>query len=587
MKSLLRIAAILLCSLIAVGCGGDVEYVTGGSEAPSAGSESLDVPGKITEQITEEITTVNELANIEPANGSTVKIACIGDSITYGYGIADQKNDSYPAQLAAMLGEGYEVGNFGQSGSYALPADNQYNVKDAKLYYRNTTVYRNSLKFGADVVIIMLGTNDIRSMSCDGAKSALVAALKSLAEEYAALPTVKKVFVASCIYTPSVDVRTFSNGELARLIKQAAEEAHCTYIDVYGQTRSYMEVHHHQGTDRVHPLAEGATQIAKAVYAALTGQKAEIAEYPTADTDVVFVDGSAENGGDGKTPETAVNTLGKAVCLLRKKGGTVVVCGTYTVNYTCHMPDTEKQIRITSVYGGVDYRELNGARLGIKYSIYLYGDYVFDDITLCPEAKSLLLVCNYNDVTIGEGVNCTPVGNNSGNMLLVVGANIVFGGEPVDSYTLNDECNVTVNGGTWLYVRAGNRRNNSDSSFGGVGKNGRLTVTVNGGTFTNVGGNYMTAAIGMNSNLGLCRLVINGGTFNGPVYGVCYVGTCKNGEKAVMSGTVELEINGGTFGGNIIAQMDSTIDVTGEINIIYDAKYEGKLKGSFSNKIAK
>ena len=38
-----------------------------------------------------------------------VKIACVGNSITYGYTIENRERDSYPAQLQRMLGEGYSV----------------------------------------------------------------------------------------------------------------------------------------------------------------------------------------------------------------------------------------------------------------------------------------------------------------------------------------------------------------------------------------------------------------------------------------------------------------------------------------------
>jgi len=34
-----------------------------------------------------------------------IKVACIGNSITYGSGIPDRPRDSYPSQLARMLGE--------------------------------------------------------------------------------------------------------------------------------------------------------------------------------------------------------------------------------------------------------------------------------------------------------------------------------------------------------------------------------------------------------------------------------------------------------------------------------------------------
>lgn len=48
------------------------------------------------------------------------RVACVGDSITYGAGIADRDRDSYPAQLASMLGDKWVVKNFGHSGATLL-----------------------------------------------------------------------------------------------------------------------------------------------------------------------------------------------------------------------------------------------------------------------------------------------------------------------------------------------------------------------------------------------------------------------------------------------------------------------------------
>ena len=46
-----------------------------------------------------------------------IRIACCGDSITYGTGIPDRATNSYPAQLQALLGANYDVRNFGRSGA--------------------------------------------------------------------------------------------------------------------------------------------------------------------------------------------------------------------------------------------------------------------------------------------------------------------------------------------------------------------------------------------------------------------------------------------------------------------------------------
>ena len=49
-----------------------------------------------------------------------IRVACVGDSITYGAGIKDRKNMNYPKQLGKLLGKEYGVRNFGNSGSTML-----------------------------------------------------------------------------------------------------------------------------------------------------------------------------------------------------------------------------------------------------------------------------------------------------------------------------------------------------------------------------------------------------------------------------------------------------------------------------------
>src|SRR4051812_42639772 len=48
------------------------------------------------------------------------KVAAIGDSITAGAGTLNRTTDSYPSQLAQMLGDQWEVKNFGVTGATLL-----------------------------------------------------------------------------------------------------------------------------------------------------------------------------------------------------------------------------------------------------------------------------------------------------------------------------------------------------------------------------------------------------------------------------------------------------------------------------------
>ena len=54
------------------------------------------------------------------AFGEPLVVACVGDSITYGHGASDRGAKSYPAQLQALLGDGWNVRNFGHNARTAL-----------------------------------------------------------------------------------------------------------------------------------------------------------------------------------------------------------------------------------------------------------------------------------------------------------------------------------------------------------------------------------------------------------------------------------------------------------------------------------
>lgn len=76
----------------------------------------------------------------------------MGDSITFGAGVEDRPNNSYPVQLEVMLGEGYKVKNFGVSGATLLKKGN-------KPYWK-LKQFQAAQDFQPDIVIIKLGTND-------------------------------------------------------------------------------------------------------------------------------------------------------------------------------------------------------------------------------------------------------------------------------------------------------------------------------------------------------------------------------------------------------------------------------------------
>ena len=81
-----------------------------------------------------------------------VKVACVGNSVTWGYLLPNRETECYPYQLGKMLGDSYEVKNFGVSGATLLEKGHRpYIIQE---------FYKEALAYKPDVVVISLGLND-------------------------------------------------------------------------------------------------------------------------------------------------------------------------------------------------------------------------------------------------------------------------------------------------------------------------------------------------------------------------------------------------------------------------------------------
>ncbi len=97
--------------------------------------------------------------NLKPGDGplpAPVRVACLGDSITFGTGVSPRDKFSYPAQLGALLGDAYDVRNFGVGSTTLLVAGDKP--------YRRQPEFQMALKFNPDFVLVMLGVNDTCSV---------------------------------------------------------------------------------------------------------------------------------------------------------------------------------------------------------------------------------------------------------------------------------------------------------------------------------------------------------------------------------------------------------------------------------------
>ena len=210
------------------------------------------------------------LTDISPSpkyNGEEIKVACVGDSVTYGYGIKGWKKNNYPAVLSRLLGEKYHVANFGISGSTVQDTGDQP--------YTATEAYKSSLEYEADILIFMLGSNDSKPENWTDEEKFL-AFYNSLLDSYLKKekkPTVYLCTVATANYPEGItsgltnyDVQPKYVEVAAELIRGVAEERGYPLIDINNLTENRRELF---GKDNVHPNAEGAETIATAIYEAI------------------------------------------------------------------------------------------------------------------------------------------------------------------------------------------------------------------------------------------------------------------------------------------------------------------------------
>lgn len=262
----LIIAVFAVALLFCTGCNGqEVNHIpdTSIDKVPASEATVREAP---TEDGPVRETPVTEA----PAEGP-VKVACVGDSITYGHGISGRSENSYPAILGSLLGEDYAVQNFGNPGG-AVQADSDQP-------YRDQGLYAESLDYNGDIVVFMMGTNDSKPYNWIG-EEAFREALETLLDSYEAgekqpaiyLCTPAKAYFtqAGAGATTAFDIQPGVVDSIAGIVREVAEERGYPLIDIHALTAENPQWFEEDG---VHPDKDGAAAIATAVHAALTQKK--------------------------------------------------------------------------------------------------------------------------------------------------------------------------------------------------------------------------------------------------------------------------------------------------------------------------
>lgn len=198
----------------------------------------------------------------EAAQGQ-IKVACVGDSITYGHGTTGWPKNSYPVVLQNLLGDSYHVNSYGVSGRAVQANSDQP--------YTALKHYQQSMDYDADIVVFMMGTNDSKPENWHGAED-YKAALESILDSYGDAEIVLCTPAASFFIeeqtsgVTSHDIQPLVVEEIAEITRAVAAEREYTLVDIYELTAAYSEWF---AADGVHPSNEGAAAIAAEVFLVL------------------------------------------------------------------------------------------------------------------------------------------------------------------------------------------------------------------------------------------------------------------------------------------------------------------------------
>lgn len=202
-----------------------------------------------------------------------VRVACVGNSITYGYLLPDRETNAYPYKLQKMLGEGYEVGNFGKSGATLLHRGHRP--------YINEQEYRDALAFVGDIVVIHLGINDTDPRNWPNYQDDFIGDYRALIGDFRRANPSARIIIARM--TPLSDRHPrFESGtrdwhdQIQEAIAHVAKAEGVQMINFYEPLHPYPYLLH----DAIHPDVEGAEMLAGIVYRGITGDYGGLAMSP-------------------------------------------------------------------------------------------------------------------------------------------------------------------------------------------------------------------------------------------------------------------------------------------------------------------
>lgn len=206
------------------------------------------------EQVLFDLTTW--LNNLKMPKAEAVRVACIGNSITDGMGIDMSGVNGYPAVLGRLLGDGFNVKNFGVSARTMLnKGDYPYMKEEA---------WKDAMAFDPEVVIVKLGTNDSKPYNWKYGQE-YGHDLQLMIDSLKALSSKPKIYL--CNPVPASNSWGISDSiivnAISPILQKVAKKNKLTYIDLHAAFQNTDGKQMQR--DGIHPTDAGAAQMAKII----------------------------------------------------------------------------------------------------------------------------------------------------------------------------------------------------------------------------------------------------------------------------------------------------------------------------------
>ena len=220
-------------------------------------------------------------AKAKEAPETKIKIACIGDSITFGHLIADAKTNSYPAQLQRILDDRfpgkYRVRNFGDPGRGVYLDSIRNKTTGEKRGYRHCRQHQEALKWNPDIVICNLGINDCleyeKELSGERKRGGFVEDYLTLCGDYSKMNPDVTFYIWTKLTPLAANHKLYGTPAYEKIgaeLEKAARTVNAVPMDLFSPFGGKTKWKLHR--DGIHPSAAGAQVIAEATAQALEAE---------------------------------------------------------------------------------------------------------------------------------------------------------------------------------------------------------------------------------------------------------------------------------------------------------------------------